>query len=127
MKTESDLLKSLKGFDSKKPQVIEHESDEFTFLGKKDSEGFPQPDFGILIIEYIPNKKLIELKALKKYKDDMREKVFSYERITDIIYRDIDEKYEPHALIVRIKTRPRGGFKSKLSEGDRKRVYEMLS
>ena len=122
MKTESNLLKSLKGFDSKKHQVIEHESDEFTFLWKKDSDGFPQPDFGILVITYIPNKKLIELKALKKYKDRVREMVFSYERITDIIYRDIEKMYDPVALIVKIKTKPRGGFKTRIWEGDEKRV-----
>ena len=125
MKTENDLLKSLKGFDSKKYQVIEHECGEVSFLGKRDSDGTQQPDYATLIITYIPDKTLIELKALKKYKDSLREKLFSYERLTDIVYRDLYDKYEPHALKVFLETKPRGGIKTKIWEGDEERLHKL--
>jgi len=88
------------------------ECKELTFYG------FPnQPDFVTIIIDIVPSKNTIELKSLKMYLLQFRDKHMSYERILDIIFKDINEIYLPHSLKVTLKTQPRGGICSTLIKG----------
>lgn len=84
---------------------------EFTFLGVKD-----QPDFADVYITMFPDKKIIELKSLKKYCQQLREIIVSYERLIDVFYQHLIEVYEPKKLVVTMIFNPRGGISSKLTK-----------
>ena len=114
MKTKVNLLDSIKNPVSRKYE-ISHRIPEFTFLGKRDSDGNPQRDYATIIITYVPDAKLIELKALKKYKETFTNKLFSYESLINVIFDDLLETYKPHSLIVIMETKPRGGISSRLA------------
>ena len=66
---------------------------ELTFIGVKD-----QPDFATVWIVFYPRDYIIELKSLKKYFQDFRNRLLSYERLINVIYDDIMSTYAPHRL-----------------------------
>ena len=104
--TRTDVLKSLKNDIIKRYKIV-HFVPEVTFEGDDK-----KPDFGEIVITYVPRDKLIELKSLKIYFYQFREKMFSYERFINIVYDDIKEIYDPYCLTVTLKTNPRGGISS---------------
>lgn len=83
---------------------------ELTFLGVHE-----QPDFATLFITFYPNKKIIELKSLKKYMYQLRDVIVSYERLINIFYDDFMEAYEPERLRLVMICNPRGGISSRLT------------
>ena len=83
---------------------------EFTFLGVQE-----QPDFATIYLTFYPNKKIIELKALKQYVYQLRDIVVSYERLINIFYDHLMEVYEPERLRVVMNCNPRGGISSRLT------------
>jgi 7-cyano-7-deazaguanine reductase len=72
-----DLLEVVENEHPERNFRIEVISPEFTCLcpGKRD-----QPDFGTIIVEYVPDEKIIELKSLKYY---------------FVSYRDVEIYHEP--------------------------------
>ena len=80
---------------------------ELTFLGVKN-----QPDFAELEIVMYPSDTVIELKSLKYYLYEFRNKIISYEKLINVIYSDIMNKYRPERIILTMKFRPRGGISS---------------
>ena len=83
---------------------------EFTFLGVQE-----QPDFATIYMTFYPNKKIIELKALKQYVYQLRNIVVSYERLINIVYNHLDETFDPARLRLVMNFNPRGGISSKLT------------
>ncbi len=83
---------------------------EFTFLGVQE-----QPDFATAYITFYPNKKIIELRALKHYVYQLRDIVVSYERLINIMYDHLQEVFDPTRLRVVMVFNPRGGITSKLT------------
>ena len=83
---------------------------EVTFIGVKD-----QPDFATVWIVFYPKDTIIELKSLKKYFQDFRNRLLSYERLINVVYDDLMKVYEPHRLRLEMDFNPRGGLSSKLS------------
>ena len=83
---------------------------EFTFLGVQE-----QPDFATIYLTFYPNKKIIELKALKQYVYQLRNIVVSYERLINIVYDHLHEVYDPARLRLVMNFNPRGGISSKLT------------
>ena len=83
---------------------------EFTFLGVQE-----QPDFATIYMTFYPNKKIIELKALKQYVYQLRNIVVSYERLINIVYDHLDETFAPSRLRLVMNFNPRGGISSKLT------------
>ena len=69
-----------------------------------------QPDFGKIIIEYIPDKKCIELKSLKYYMQSYRNKGIFYEALTNEILDDLAAASEPKWMRITSKFTPRGGI-----------------
>jgi len=104
-----DLLESIPN-PNKKDYEIRVKIPEFTFLGVKD-----QPDFANVHITMIPNQKIIELKSLKKYCQQLRDIIVSYERLIDVFFQHLVESYEPKKLVVTMIFNPRGGISSKLT------------
>ncbi len=83
---------------------------EFTFLGVQE-----QPDFATIYMTFYPNKKIIELKALKHYVFQLRNIVVSYERLINIVYDHLIEAYDPARLRLVMNFNPRGGISSILT------------
>ncbi len=111
MKTWSDstILRSIPS-PSSKGYEIKIKTSEVTFLGVKD-----QPDFADLFISFYPKDTVIELKSLKHYLQQFRDKIISYERLINVIYDDIVSTYSPDRLRIVMVFNPRGGISSKLT------------
>jgi len=103
------LLKSISNPSTNAYEIVHH-TPEVTFLGVRG-----QPDFADVTIRLIPNGQVIELKSLKQYLVDLRNRVFSYERLVNVLYDDLRTVYEPRRLHLEVRTRPRGGIESTLT------------
>ena len=78
---------------SKQGYEIKMKTSEVTFLGVKN-----QPDFADLYITFYPKDKVVELKSLKIYLQQFRNKILSYERFINVIYDDMVRVYDPDRL-----------------------------
>jgi 7-cyano-7-deazaguanine reductase len=83
---------------------------EFTFIGVLN-----QPDFGEVLLTFYPSKWTIELKSLKVYKDAFRGESISYERLSNVMFEDLMNVYNPVRLRLMMRLRPRGGIASCLT------------
>jgi 7-cyano-7-deazaguanine reductase len=79
---------------------------EFTSLCPRTG----QPDFGEIVVEYCPDKMCIELKSLKLYLQDYRNKGIFYEALTNDILNDLSGACKPRWMKVTSQFRPRGGI-----------------
>lgn len=70
------------------------------------------PDFGLITIWYIPDKKVIELKSLKMYILAYRNLGIFYENAVNRILQDVVKACQPKKALVRGEFTPRGGLKS---------------
>ena len=66
------------------------------------------PDFATLRIIYQPNKKVIELKAIKLYLNSFRDKKISHESVTNKIIDDLVEASDPKWMQIEADFNPRG-------------------
>ena len=83
---------------------------EMTFIGAKE-----QPDFAQVYITMYPDEHVVELKSLKKYFFDFRNRLLSYERLINVVYADMMQVYKPKRLRLVMVFNPRGGISSKLT------------
>jgi 7-cyano-7-deazaguanine reductase len=96
-------------FDNPSPRrnyVITIRCPEFTSLCPKTG----QPDFGEILIKYIPGRKCIELKSLKFYLQSYRNKGVFYERLTNEILDDLSAAAAPRWMQITSRFTPRGGI-----------------
>ena len=107
--SDTSTLKSIPN-PSKAGYEIKVKSSEVTFLGVKN-----QPDFADLYLTFYPKDKVIELKSLKFYLQQFRDKILSYERLINVIYDDLMTSYDPDRLRIVMVFNPRGGISSKLT------------
>ncbi len=68
------------------------------------------PDIADVEIEYVPAKKIVELKSLKYYFMSYRNVGIYQEHANAKIYEDLLKVLEPRDLIVRMKYNTRGGI-----------------
>lgn len=87
---------------------IIHTAPEFTSVCPKTG----QPDFGTMILEYIPDKLCVELKSLKLYYQSFRNDGIFYEHITNTIANDLIEVCKPRYLKLTAQFNVRGGISS---------------
>ena len=66
------------------------------------------PDFATLRIIYQPNNKVIELKAIKLYLNNFREKKISHEEVANKIIDDLVEASDPKWMQLEADFNPRG-------------------
>ena len=86
--------KTLETFPNPAPHrdyQIHMEIPEFTCLCPKTG----QPDFGVLTLDYIADKKCVELKSLKMYMWSYREEGAFHEKVTNDILEDIVRAIAP--------------------------------
>ena len=68
------------------------------------------PDFGRIIIEYIPKNKIIELKSLKYYLLQYRNVGIFYEHVVNRILDDLKSVLNPKTIRVTGEFTSRGGI-----------------
>lgn len=68
------------------------------------------PDFGSIIIRYIPDKKIIELKSLKYYLLQYRNVGIFYEHVVNRILDDLVEVLKPKQMEIIGEFTARGGL-----------------
>jgi 7-cyano-7-deazaguanine reductase len=68
------------------------------------------PDTGIVWVDYIPNKKLVELKSLKYYFISFRNVGIYQEDVTSRIFNDLYPLLEPEELLIKTLYSTRGGI-----------------
>jgi len=68
------------------------------------------PDFGTINIEYTPDKLCVELKSLKYYLLQYRNKGIFYEYVVNKILDDINKAIKPKQITVTGSFTPRGGI-----------------
>jgi 7-cyano-7-deazaguanine reductase len=86
--------------------LIHMEIPEFTCLCPKTG----QPDFATLILDYIPEKKCVELKSLKLYIWSYRNEGAFHEAVTNRIVDDLVAALKPRYLRLIAKFYVRGGI-----------------
>lgn len=79
---------------------------EFTCLCPKTG----QPDFATIMIEYVPAKLCVELKALKLYMWTFRERGAFHEAVTNEILNHMVQAIAPNFMRVRAEFNVRGGI-----------------
>ncbi len=94
-----------------------------------------QPDFGEIVIRYVPAKKLVESKSLKLYLFSFRNHGDFHEDVCCTILKDLRALLAPEYIEVRGLFRPRGGIaihpfaawappKGRFAAFARKRLFE---
>ena len=66
------------------------------------------PDFATLNIIYQPNKKVIELKAIKLYLNSFRDQKISHEEVTNKIIDKLIDASDPKWMQLKVDFHPRG-------------------
>ena len=111
--------KSLETFPNPQPgrdYVIHMEIPEFTCLCPKTG----QPDFAVLVLDYIPEKLCVELKSLKLYVWSYRDEGAFHEAVTNRIADDLVAVLDPRYLMVEGDFYVRGGISTKVKVEHRK-------
>ena len=92
---------------------------EFTCLCPRSG----YPDFAVILMTYVPDRKIVELKSLKLYLNSFRDVHMSHEEITNRIYSELEKRLRPRFLEVTGDFNPRGNVKTvvRVCSEDRKR------
>lgn len=99
----------LETFPNKHPEhdyLVTFNCPEFTSLCPKTG----QPDFGRIIISYIPDRDMVESKSLKLYLFSFRNHGDFHEDCVNIIMKDLVKLMHPRYLEVKGIFMPRGGI-----------------
>lgn len=106
-----DKEHALETFPNPHPQrdfLIEHTAEEFTSVCPKTG----QPDFGTVVVTYVPAGHCVELKSLKFYLQSFRDRGIFYEDVTNVICDDLAASMQPKWLQIRTHWSIRGGVRS---------------
>ncbi len=88
---------------------VAYETDEFTFVCPWTG----LPDFAQLVIRYLPDRSLVELKSLKYYLTSYRNVGILQEHAVNRILQDLVKLLQPVSMVVEAEYRERGGIKTK--------------
>ena len=101
--------KTLDTFPNPMPErdyTIRIEAPEFTCLCPKTG----QPDFATLCLEYVPDRRCVELKSLKLYLWSYREEGAFHEAVTNRILDDLVAACAPRFMRLTARFNVRGGI-----------------
>ncbi len=82
--------------EKKNRYQIEITYPEFTCLCPRSG----YPDFATIIIRYIPDKLVVELRSIKLYLNKFRDEYISHEAVTNKIYNDLKQGLRPKYIEV---------------------------
>ncbi|MDR1052772.1 MAG: preQ(1) synthase [Planctomycetaceae bacterium] len=91
--------------------LIEIICPEFTSVCPKTG----QPDFGTITFQYTPNELCVELKSLKLYLQQFRNKGIFYENATNQILDDMIQILSPRWMRIIASFTPRGGISTSIT------------
>jgi 7-cyano-7-deazaguanine reductase len=89
---------------------IRHACPEYTALCPVTG----QPDFGTIVIRYVPDRLCVELKSLKLYIWSFRNEGHFFEQVTNQILDDLVQALEPRRLRVEGRFNVRGGITTRV-------------
>jgi 7-cyano-7-deazaguanine reductase len=115
--------KSLDTFANPSPQrdyLVHIEIPEFTCLCPLTG----QPDFATLVLDYVPDKRNVELKALKLYAWSYRNEGVFHEAVTNKIVDDLARALAPRFLRLTAKWYVRGGIFTTVVAEHRKKGWK---
>ncbi len=104
-------MASIETFPNPHPErwyTITHVNPEFTSVCPKTG----LPDFATITLRYVPGPECLELKALKYYFLDFRNKGIFYEDVTNVILNDLVAACDPLEMTVISEWSVRGGINS---------------
>ncbi len=116
-------IKDLETFPNPSTQrdyQIHMEIPEFTCLCPKTG----QPDFATLVLDYIPDKKCIELKSLKLYIWSYRDKGAFHEAVTNQMLDDLVTVLKPRYIRLIARFYVRGGIFTNVTAEHRKKGWK---
>jgi 7-cyano-7-deazaguanine reductase len=116
--------KTLDTFPNPQPQRdyrIHMEIPEFTCLCPKTG----QPDFATIELDYIPDRKCVELKSLKLYMWSYRDEGAFHEAVTNRILDDLAAATKPRYMRLTARFYVRGGIFTTVVAETRKRGWRM--
>ena len=100
------LLETFENKHADNEYVVTLDCPEFTTLCPKTG----QPDFGHIVISYIPRKRMVESKSLKLYLFSFRNHGDFHEDVVNIIMKDLQKLMDPKYIEVKGIFMPRGGI-----------------
>ena len=83
-----------------------------------------QPDFASLSLEYIPDRRCVELKSLKLYVWSYRDQGAFHEAVTNRILEDLVRATQPRYMRLSAKFNVRGGIITAIVVEHRKRGWK---
>ena len=101
-----EVLETFPNKHAENDYVVAFNCPEFTSLCPKTH----QPDFAKIIINYIPNERMVESKSLKLYLFSFRNHGDFHEDCVNTIMKDLVKLMQPKYLEVRGIFNPRGGI-----------------
>ena len=119
----STAAASLELFDNPNPDrdyTIRVRIPEFTCLCPKTG----QPDFATLYLDYVPDRRCIELKSLKIYIWSYRDQGAFHEAVTNQILDDLAAVCAPRYMRITAKFNVRGGLYTNVVAEHRARGWE---
>ncbi|MCL4334337.1 MAG: preQ(1) synthase [Candidatus Thermoplasmatota archaeon] len=87
------------------------ETDEFTSICPRTG----LPDFGKITVQYLPDRKIIELKSFKLYIHRYRNVGIFQENVVNKILSDLVKSCSPKFMVVVGEFKTRGGIRTKVS------------
>ena len=88
---------------------VVYETEEFTSVCPRTG----LPDFARLVIRYVPQHALVELKSLKYYLTSYRNVGILQEHAVNRILQDLAQRLQPASMVVETEYKERGGIKTK--------------
>jgi 7-cyano-7-deazaguanine reductase len=119
----SQPRKSLETFPNPAPHRDYHihmEIPEFTCLCPKTG----QPDFAVLTLDYIADKRCVELKSLKLYVWSFRDEGHFHEDVTNRILDDLVATLKPRYMRLSARFYVRGGIFTNVVAEHRKKGWQ---
>ncbi len=110
----NEQVAKLQVFPNPKPDrdyTIRHTCREFTSVCPITG----LPDFGTIVVEYVPGESCIELKSLKYYLFAFRQQGIFYESVVNRILDDLVAVCRPKRMRVRGTFNVRGGIRSRVT------------
>ena len=109
--------KPLEAWDNPSPDrdyEIDLSFPEFTCLCPRSG----YPDFATIKVTYIPDEKIVELKAIKLWLNSFRNQHISHEAVCNLIHDKLKAALSPRKLKVVGDFNPRGNLKTVITVGD---------
>ncbi len=106
----SHRLETFPNPSPKRDYLIRHECPEYTAVCPVTG----QPDFGTIIIRYVPDRLCVELKSLKLYLWSFRDEGHFFEQVTNQILEDLVRALKPRRMTVIGRFNVRGGIATRV-------------